>query len=110
MSLKLLNKKIKHLVFGDGKVVSQEAERITIKFSEQYGTKQFVYPDAFSKYLKLYDADLEIPVMQEIHSKQVQINDDKEKRQQLYEGKKASEKLALEIEKKKVTKKKKVKS
>lgn len=105
--MKLINKKINHTVFGDGKVVGQDAQRITVKFSEQYGTKQFVYPDAFSKHLKLYDADLEIPVMEEIHTKQVQINDDKEKRQKLYEEKKASEKLELEIEKKKVTKKRK---
>ena len=105
--MKLINKKLKHAVFGDGKVVSQEAQRITVQFSEQYGKKQFVYPDAFSKYLKLYDADLEVPVMEEIHSKQVQIDDDKERRQQLYEEKKASEKLSLEKEKKKVVRKKK---
>jgi hypothetical protein len=109
MCLKLINKKLKHTVFGDGKVVSQEAQRITVKFSDQYGTKQFIYPDAFSNFLKLYDAELEIPVMEEIHSKQVQISNDKEKRQQLYEEKRASDKLELEMEKKKVTKKRKVK-
>lgn len=107
--MKLINKKIKHNVFGDGKVVSQEAQRVTVQFSEQYGTKQFVYPDAFEKYLKLDDADLEIVVMKEIHSKQVQIKEETERKQQLYDEKKASEKLELETEKKKATKKRKAK-
>lgn len=107
--MKLINKKIKHVVFGDGEVISQEAQRITVRFSEQYGTKQFVYPDAFVKYLKLYDAALEIVVMKEIHSKQVQIKDERERRHQLYEEKKASEELELKIGKKSVTKKSKAK-
>ncbi len=101
----LKNKKIKHVQFGDGTVVSQEAQRITVQFSEQYGTKQFVYPDAIGKYLKLYDADLEIAVMKELHSKQVHIKEEKERRQQLYEENKVREKLKLEIEKKNSPKK-----
>jgi hypothetical protein len=107
--VKLINKKLKHAVFGDGKVVSQEAQRITVQFSAPYGTKQFVYPDAFDKYLKLTDADLEAAVMSEIHSKQDQIKDENEKRQQDYDEKIAGEKLKLQTEKKKTTRKSKAK-
>ena len=67
--MKLINKKVKHIVFGDGKVINQEAQRITVQFSEQYGAKQFVYPNVFGKYLKLYDANLETAVVQELLSK-----------------------------------------
>lgn len=77
--MKLINKKVKHIVFGDGKVISQEAQRITVQFSEQYGIKQFVYPNVFGKYLKLYDANLETAVAQELLSKLIQIKDEKEK-------------------------------
>jgi hypothetical protein len=77
----------------DGKVIGQETQRITVQFSEQYGTRQFVYPDAFGQYLKLCDADLETAVMEEIRSKQTQISDEKDRRQQIYEEKKVSEKL-----------------
>lgn len=105
--MKLDNKKIKHVVFGDGKVISQDTQRITVQFSEQYGTKQFVYPDAFDKYLKLYDADVEVAVMEELNSKQDQIKDENEKRQQLYEENIVREKLKLETEKKNQKKSKK---
>lgn len=107
--MKLINKKINHVLFGDGKVISQEAQRITVQFSEQYGTKQFIYPDAFDKYLKLPNADLEIAVMEELHSRQIQIKEERERSQQLYEESKVREKLKLEIEKKNVPKKSKVK-
>lgn len=104
--VKLINKKVKHISFGDGKVVSQETQRITVQFSEQYGTKQFVYPNVFGKYLKLYDDDLQTSVLKEVLSNLAQINIEKENRQQLYEENKLSEKLKLEIEKKNLKKKK----
>ena len=107
--MKLVNKKLKHAAFGEGKIINQEDQRITVQFSEQFGTKQFVYPDAFEKYLKLFDADLEVAVMNEIHSKQVKMNDEKEKKQQLYASVKESEKLKLEEEKKSGTRKRKAK-
>ncbi len=104
--MKIINKKVKHIVFGDGKVVNQSEERITVQFSEQYGTKQFVYPNVFGKYLKLYDANLETAVAQELFSKLVQIKGEKEKNQRIYQENKENEKLKLEIEKKNATKKK----
>lgn len=107
--MKLTNKKTRHAVFGEGKIVSQEPQRITVQFSDQYGTKQFVYPDAFDKYLKLYDTDLETGVRDEIHSKQKQMDEEKERLQQIYEDKIASEKLKAATEKKTATKKRKEK-
>lgn len=101
----LMNEKVKHIVFGDGKVVNQEAQRITVQFSEQYGTKKFVYPNVFGKYLELYDANLGAAVIQELQSKLIQIKDEEEKTQLLYEENKVNEKLKLEIEKKNATKK-----
>jgi len=103
--MKIMNKKVKHIVFGEGKVISQETERISVQFSEQYGVKKFIYPDAFGKYLKLNDADLETAVDNELLSKLVRIKAEKEKKEQIYEEKKDSEKLKLEAEKKSATKK-----
>ena len=105
-----MNNKIRHTDFGDGMVVNQEADRITVRFSEQYGEKKFVYPNAFSQYLKLYDADLEAIVMKELTAKLSLIKQEKEDRQQRYEENLVSEKLQHDIEKKKETKKKKAAS
>ena len=106
--MKIINKEVKHARFGEGEVVSQEEQRISVKFSEQYGTKQFVYPDAFGKYLKLDDAKLEKAIMEELHSKQGQIKVEKVRIQKQYEEIKANEKLKLEVEKKKTTRKSKI--
>jgi hypothetical protein len=107
--MKIINKKVKHIVFGDGKVIGQETERITVQFSEQYGVKQFIYPDVFGKYLKLYDVNVETSVVNELLSKLVEIKDEKERKQQVYEENRADEKLKLEIEKKNTTRKRKTK-
>jgi hypothetical protein len=106
--MKIINKEIKHVLFGEGEVVSQEAQRISVRFSEQYGIKQFVYPDALGKYLKLYDTDLEMVVMEELHCKQEQIKDEKERRQNQYDESIATEKLKLKVEKKKISRKSKI--
>ncbi len=103
--MKIINKKVQHIVFGEGKVVSQETERITVQFSEQYGVKRFIYPDVFGKYMKLTNADLETAVGEELLSKLVQMKEEKEKKEQIYEENKASEKLKLETEKKSAAKK-----
>lgn len=106
--MKIINKEIKHVQFGKGRVISQEAQRISIEFSEPYGIRQFIYPDAFEKYLKFNDAKLEMAVMEELHCKQTQIQDEKDRRQNQYEESLASEKLRIAAEKKKVTRKSKV--
>ena len=61
--LNIVNKQIKHTVFGEGKVISQSESKLSIEFSEKYGTKGFVYPDAFEKYLKLADDKAQASVM-----------------------------------------------
>jgi hypothetical protein len=49
--LDLTNELVRHYVFGQGKVTHQEITRITIQFAREIGVKQFIYPDAFEKFL-----------------------------------------------------------
>lgn len=49
------NEPIHHQQFGCGKVLSQTMSTVTVKFSDEYGTKKFVYPNAFESFLKLDD-------------------------------------------------------
>ena len=67
--MELVNLKIEHTFFGEGKVVSQEADILTVEFSGKYGVKKFIYPDAFEKYLKLYDPAAVGYVIEELHKK-----------------------------------------
>lgn len=83
--MNILNEQIKHNLYGDGKAISQEADILCIQFSEQYGIKKFIYPDAFEKYLKLYNPDIEMNVLEELHDKQALIEAEELRKRQEYE-------------------------
>jgi len=90
----IVNERIQHSVFGEGMVISNGNGRLSIQFSEPYGIKQFLYPDAFEKYLKLYNSDLELSVLEDLHKKQAQIEADRLRKQQ--EQEEADRIMALE--------------
>ena len=48
----ILEEELQHDVFGKGKVISQEVDRVAVLFAEPFGIKNFVYPDAFENNLK----------------------------------------------------------
>ncbi len=105
--LNIVNKQIKHTVFGEGKVISQSESKLSIEFSEKYGTKGFVYPDAFEKYLKLADDKAQASVMDDLHRKEMHTALDKMEQQRQHEDaeqKKADEKK-LEAQKKRAPRK-----
>lgn len=107
--MSLINEGIEHSQFGEGKVINQEADRISILFSEKYGTKQFIYPDAFEKYLKLDNSEKETSVLAELNDKKAQIENEKIRKQQEHETDlkdKALEKATNAANKKKATAKK----
>lgn len=54
--MNLLGEQVRHQVFGEGRIVSQTENYITVRFGQ--GEKDFVYPDAFEMFLKLADEKL----------------------------------------------------
>lgn len=47
---------VKHILFGSGRVVSQDDKHIRVTFENAaIGEKSFVYPDAFAKFLTYED-------------------------------------------------------
>lgn len=109
--MNLINEQAEHKVFGMGKIIEQELDRMVIQFSEKYGTKRFIYPDAFGTYLKLNDARLETGMQEELkklHILKAQIEEEKARKRQefgdVFDNKKL-EKLKLTELKKKSTKK-----
>ncbi len=91
----LLNEKIDHIVFGKGMVIGQNGGRLTIQFSEQYGIKQFMYPDAFEKHLRLLKEDLEQSILKELNDKQQKIEAEKLLKLQQREQEELERKKAL---------------
>lgn len=51
--MSLVNKKVLHNTFGEGKVVSYDDAYIKINFDK--GPKSFIFPDVFKKYIKIMD-------------------------------------------------------
>lgn len=51
--MNLINKKVTHKSFGEGKVVNQQNTVLEIAFGKQH--KKFVYPDVFEVHLKIAD-------------------------------------------------------
>lgn len=65
--MNLLNEKVTHNVFGNGKIVSQDETVITIDFNED--VKRFVYPDIFETFVSLKDQDIAASLKQVISNR-----------------------------------------
>lgn len=91
----LWNEKVSHRVFGQGVVVDQNDEKLTIQFSDRYGIKQFIYPDAFQRYLKLLNDDLESSVLKELDDKKKQIEAERLMKKQKREQEENDRRMAL---------------
>lgn len=82
--MNLMNRRIKHSSWGNGTVIEQKDNYIKIEFL--IGEKQFIYPDAFEKFLKCEDAAIQGQIEHEImHKKQQEILRQQE-RQRKFEG------------------------
>lgn len=67
--MELKNQKVKHKLFGIGTVINQENGNITVQFSNK--TKNFVYPNAFSEYLKAENSEIQDIILNEIQEAKV---------------------------------------
>ncbi|MEI3599381.1 MULTISPECIES: malate synthase [unclassified Oceanobacillus] len=80
--MNLIDKKVMHKSFGNGSIVDQDDEFVTIDFDEV--TKKFVFPDAFGKFLKLKDDSAQATLKQaitKIEAKQEQLEKEREEEQ-----------------------------
>ncbi|WP_102410052.1 hypothetical protein [Beduinella massiliensis] len=50
---------VSHGKFGPGEILGEHEGKITVQFASPYGQKDFVYPDAFERFLIARDASLE---------------------------------------------------
>lgn len=67
--MELKNQKVKHKLFGIGTVINQENGNITVQFSNK--TKNFVYPNAFSEYLKAENSEIQDIILNEIEEAKI---------------------------------------
>ncbi len=103
--MNLTNKEVRHRQFGDGVVTGQSASTVTVQFSEQYGEKRFLYPDAFVSFLTLDSPDLDEQMGAELRAICEQLEGERSRREEETEQRQNEERLAL-LEEKRVTAKK----
>lgn len=82
--MNILNEQIKHNVYGDGEVISQEDDILSVRFSDKYGVKKFVYPDAFEKFLTLSNPEIRMLVLREFQAKREKMEADAVRLQNVY--------------------------
>lgn len=70
----LINKKVRHITFGEGVIKESKDKYVVVEFEEK--TAEFVYPDAFEKFLKFFDVLLQNEVEEYIE----EINKEKEEK------------------------------
>lgn len=95
--MNLTNKKVRHKTFGNGNVVNCNDSYIKIDFES--GTKKFVFPDVFKKYIKLIDQGAADLVRMKIQEKE-----EKRKKEEL----RLKEEKALELEQQRILKQKNI--
>ena len=64
--MELIGLKVKHAVFGVGTITERDGNYITIEFAAKI--TKFVYPDAFEKFIKAEDSELQQAIMDEINN------------------------------------------
>ena len=53
--MNLLHEHVHHSQFGDGTVTNQTENVVEVEFGGEYGSRKFIYPSAFEKFLTLDD-------------------------------------------------------
>ena len=85
--MELIGLKVKHTVFGAGKITEKHGNYITVEFAAK--TTRFVYPDVFEKYIKAEDSVVQQAIADE-------INDAKATAEQKCQAEEAARKAAEE--------------
>ena len=71
--------KVKHIAFGLGTITSFDGKCMLIAFAA--GEKKFVYPDAFEKFIKAEDPNVQSQIITEIQN--ANIAEEKKKQEEI---------------------------
>lgn len=106
----LINERVQHIIFGLGVIKEEKDSKIWVQFNHDIGTKTFLCPEAFEKFLKAVNPVAQSYILEECHRKQQEIEQqriEKEHAAQLEEKAKklppAKKKLATKTTKKKAS-------
>lgn len=64
--MNILNEKVQHISFGAGIITEVKDQKIWVEFQKEIGTKVFLYPDIFEKFLKAENQTLMSSILEEL--------------------------------------------
>jgi hypothetical protein len=67
--MNILNENVEHSVFSEGIITEVDGNKIWIQFPDEVGTKTFLYPEGFEKYLKATNEAVMENVLEELRVK-----------------------------------------
>lgn len=85
---------VEHILWGPGQVTKKAGNVISVRFAEK-GNKEFLYPDAFDKYLVMCDAEQREIVLDDLARKKAADKATREEERRLVED--AKERRAIEL-------------
>lgn len=91
--MNIVNENVNHSVFGTGTITELKDNKISVQFQESFGTKVFLYPDAFESFLKVSNPIVEQEILHELKIKQQREEVLKEKKCKEQELREKMEKL-----------------
>jgi primase-polymerase (primpol)-like protein len=72
--MNILNETVKHTIFGSGVITEVSDHKISVQFEESVGTKMFLYPEVFDKFLIAENPEVEKDVLEVLRRKQELID------------------------------------
>lgn len=64
---------VSHGKFGPGEILGEHEGKITVQFAGPYGQKDFVYPDAFERFLIAQDASLQGELQEALAGRRLEL-------------------------------------
>lgn len=86
--MNLIGTRVKHPVFGVGVITDQMGNYTTVEFTDK--TTRFVYPDAFGKFLKAEDAEIQTSIVKEIEKAKSTAEQQRQERKATEEQRRAA--------------------
>jgi hypothetical protein len=81
-------------MFGSGVITEVKDHKILVQFQDEIGTKLFLFPEVFEKFMKVLNPTVENDVLEQLHIKQEQLElERKEKEREAAELKEKIEKV-----------------
>ncbi|MDF2523716.1 MAG: hypothetical protein K0R31_1357 [Clostridiales bacterium] len=92
--MNILNESVKHIMFGSGVITEVKDHKILVQFQDEIGTKLFLFPEVFEKFMKALNPTVENDVLEQLRIKQEQLElKRKEKEREAAELKEKIEKV-----------------